>query len=298
MGFKPITSYTDEKYGNWFRLPNDGDYADVIIMYRSIEDVMMVDSHYIKSDGYSGYVTCCGRGCPACAKQIRIQPKLFVPVYVVGSSINNATGKLQFWDRTMRFQTQLMNDVFRNYPNPCDFVFRITRHGVANDVNTIYDIRGISRNTDPNLSYDTICARFNAVFPDYFNTICKDVDQYELNSMMISTPSGAGGFGGGYGGGYGSANYGSNYGATPRGAGQPGGGTVIPGTQIPLSGTAAGASSGISMPTVGVNAMVPESAPDPNDLPFGGATLFAPGGMPPIESDDSENDIDMTNLKF
>lgn len=284
MGFKSMAEYTDQKYGNWFRLQNDGDYADVILLYRDMRDVVMADCHYIRSDSYTGYVTCCGKNCPACGKGIRVQPKLFIPMYVVTTSVaGGVQGRIQFWDRTTRFQAQLVNDVFRGYPNPSEFVFRITRHGVANDINTTYDIRAISNNSNPATSYDAICSAFGASFPDYYNTICKDVDQFELGSMMTST-----GYGQSSGG---TSGYsGNNYGAAPRGGTTPpptpGGGDVIPGTGIPYTGT--------SMPGVTLNAPEPDAVPDPTNLPFNGP---AAGGAPP-DPDATEDDIDTTNLHF
>ena len=81
MGFKSVTSYNEEKFNGLFLLRNDGDSADVIFLDRNIDDVLVADTHYVKSADYSGYVHCCGKGCPACAKGIRIQTKLFIPLY-------------------------------------------------------------------------------------------------------------------------------------------------------------------------------------------------------------------------
>lgn len=288
MGFRSMEEYNDQRFGNWFRLQNDGDYADVIFLYRGMKDAMMADTHYIKTESYSGYVTCCGgKGCPACAKSIRIQPKLFIPLYIVNTSVEGGIkGRIQFWDRSIRFQPQLVNDVFRGYPNPSEFIFRITRHGVANDINTTYDIRAISNNNNPETSYDAICSAFGATFPDYYNTICKEVDQFELGSMMTGSSYGQpASSGGSYGG----------YGATPRGGSSvpapnpnPSGPSgAIPGTGIPFTGN--------SMPNVPLNAAVPESAPDPANLPFGSD---APASDKPSDPLQTDEDIDMTNLQF
>lgn len=293
MGFKSMSEYNDTKYGNWFRLQNDGDYADVIFLYRGTADVMMADTHYIKSDTYSGYVTCCGRDCPACGKQIRIQPKLFIPLFVMHtSSVSGVSGRIQFWDRTMRFQPQLLNDVFRSYPNPSEYVFRITRHGVAGSIDTTYDIRAISNNSDPNTSYDAICSRFGVIFPDYYNTICKEVDQFELGSMMAATNPIGGSYGGGYSGGSGS------YGAVPRGGASTVG--TIPGTNIPLTGQSV---PNLSMPTVPIQATIPEVAPDPNNLPFGNFPSNSPNtpsyaSAPTPDPLETDEDIDNTDLQF
>lgn len=179
MAFKSVNQYNQERYGGLFRLVNDGDSADVIFLYRNTDDVLVGDTHYVKSADYSGYVQCCGRGCPACGKGIRVQPKLFIPLY------NLTDNEIQFWDRSLRFETQLSNDVFSKFPNPSEFVFKIIRHGVANDINTTYEIQVIGRNSTQ--SYDMILAKFGIKMPDYYETICKDLNPSEL-ADLISKP--------------------------------------------------------------------------------------------------------------
>lgn len=181
MAFKTVKSYNQEKFGGLFLLRNDGDYADVIFLYSSEADVLVADAaHYVKSSEYSGYVHCCGAGCPACSKNIRVQSKLFIPLYNL--TANDGAGEIQFWDRTMRFEPQLHQDVFANFPNPSEIVFRVTRHGVANDVSTTYEIQAIGRNTSNPLS--KILSDNHISFPDYYNTICKDLRISELSRML------------------------------------------------------------------------------------------------------------------
>ena len=160
MAFKSLKDYNEEKFGGLFLLRNDGDYADVVFLYPSEDDVMVGDVHYIKSSEYSGYVQCTGKGCPACAKGIRVQTKLFIPVF------NITAGEVQFWDRGIRFETQLRNDVFKNFPNPTEYVFRITRHGVANSVDTTYEIQAIGKNGA--YPYAQILEENHVEFPKYY----------------------------------------------------------------------------------------------------------------------------------
>ena len=142
MAFKTVNNYNESRYGNTFLLRNDGDYADVIFLYSSEADVLVADAaHYVKSSEYSGYVHCCGAGCPACSQNIRVQSKLFIPLY-------NLTA----------------ND------------------GVANDVNTTYEIQAIGRNTSNPLS--KILSDNHISFPDYYNTICKDLGISELSRLL------------------------------------------------------------------------------------------------------------------
>lgn len=176
MGFKTVTAYNEERFGDFFLLRNDGDYADVVFLYESINDVLVADVHYIKSSEYSGYAHCCGRGCPACGKNIRIQNKLFIPLYNINS------GKIEFFDRTTKFEPQLQNDVFANYPNPSEYVFRITRHGAAGSVDTTYEIRAIGKNSS--MPYAKILADNHAAMPDYYEHVCRDLTPSEMSGMI------------------------------------------------------------------------------------------------------------------
>lgn len=182
MAFKTIKQYNEEKYGGKFRLVNDGDSADVIFLYRSDADVLIGDMHYIKSADYSGYVHCCGRGCPACGKGIRVQTKLFIPIY------NITDNEIQFWDRNNTFETQLANDVFKNYPNPCNYVFKIIRHGEANNIETRYEIQVIGKNSQE--SYEQILARFGIKMPDHYETVTRELDASALADMIANPATG------------------------------------------------------------------------------------------------------------
>ena len=182
MAFKSITTYNDERYGGMFLLRNDGDSAEVIFMYESVDDAMVVDSHYIKSDSYSGYVQCLGNTvCPACERNIRVQTKLFIPVYVIDSD------EILFWDRNTRFFQQLDADVFSKFANPSEFVFRITRHGASGDINTRYEIAAVAKN---NIApYAKILKDHEITFPDYYNTVCADWSSDAYRDNLTPSPS-------------------------------------------------------------------------------------------------------------
>ena len=183
MAFKSIAEYNDDRYHGMFMLRNDKDSADVIFMYRNINDVLVANTHYIKSSNYNGYAHCLDHGCPACEKGIRIQPKLFVPLYVIEND------EIQFWDRSIKFDQVLNNDVFSKFPNPSDYVFKITRNGASGDINTRYSIQAIGKNSM--LSYDEILEHLHVKMPDYFETICKTwtMDEYQENLTTSSATS-------------------------------------------------------------------------------------------------------------
>lgn len=181
MAFKKMKEFNEERFGNFFLLRDNGDSADVIFLYQSYDDVLEADVHYIKSSEYSGYVHCCGVGCPACEKGIRVQPKLFIPLY------NITTGQIELWDRSTRFEMQLNSDVFSKYPNPSEYVFRITRQGAAFDMNTKYSIVAVGKNSDPMIHYHQILAANKTDIMTCYSNACKELNSVELSRLL--TPS-------------------------------------------------------------------------------------------------------------
>ena len=179
MAFKKMTEYNDERYANFFLLRDDGDYARVIFLYTNIDDVLVADAHYINSADYIGYVHCCGRGCPACSAGIRVQKKLFIPLF------NYDTGKIEFFDRNTRFEQQLQRQVFDVFPNPSMALFRITRHGNAYDVNTTYEITLEGKNTTP---IEQILYQEGVRFPDVYERVIKEFSSPELAAMLNKKP--------------------------------------------------------------------------------------------------------------
>jgi len=180
MAFKSVEQFNGDRYHGMFRLVNDGDHANVIFLYRSKKDMLVAQAHYIKSADYSGYVHCCEQGCPACSKGIRVQTKLFIPI--LNLDANDGEGEIQFWDRTLKFEPQFQKDVFDRYPNPSEFVFTVTRHGIPNDVNTTYSIEAVYRNSLG--SYDTLLSKYNAEMPDYYSEIIREVSTSQLADML------------------------------------------------------------------------------------------------------------------
>ena len=178
MGFKSIDDYNEAKYSGKFVLQNDGDSELAIFLYRDRHDVMVADAHYIKSSAYNGYVHCLDRNCPACAKGIRKQTKVFIPMYLPEKDT------IVFWDRTHKFIPQLDHDLFAPYPEPVSFVFTIKRNGAAGDINTRYSISATAKN---HVAYDEILGKFNYKFPDFFENICKSVDAYTLSNWLSSS---------------------------------------------------------------------------------------------------------------
>lgn len=189
MAFVSVTDYDEELYKGKFRLSKNGESADVIFLYQSKRDMMKADVHYIKSPMYSGYVHCFGTGCPICAKKkpngeqaIRKQTKIFIPVY----NIYKNGGEIEFWDRYYNrgFVDQLDAEIFDKFPNPSEYVIKITREGGYKDQDTRYHFTGVGQNLS--MTYQQILAKFNAKMPDYYENIVKTVSMSEANEMLNS----------------------------------------------------------------------------------------------------------------
>lgn len=176
MAFQSMIHYNETNFGNRFRLSNDGDAEDVIFLYQKIEDVLIGDVHYLKYPEYSGYVHCIGANCPACKSKVRLQRKLFIPMYIISQN------KIVFWDRNTTFENQLQRDVFSRYSDPSKVVFRVTRRGGYKDINTTYNITAVGTNNI--MSYEEICKKFSVEFPNYYDNICEDKSYADLESII------------------------------------------------------------------------------------------------------------------
>jgi len=190
MAFKTLNQYQEDKQGEFFVLPNDGDTADVIFLYRSPADVLVADGvHYLSTPSYKGYVHCCGNGCPACnyptqsGRGIKRDSKIFIPLY------NITKGKIEFWDRSTFFEQVLQTSVFKSFPDPSVCVFRITRQGVAGSRDTKYQIVPVFKNSS--MPYEKILADNHITFPDGYNTVCKEMTVSEMSAALNGSVSSA-----------------------------------------------------------------------------------------------------------
>ena len=86
MAFKSVAQIEKDTYGKFLRLTDDQQWVKGVLLYKSYDDVLSCDVHYIKSKDYSGYVHCCGSSCPACQKGISLRQKLFIPILVLDTS--------------------------------------------------------------------------------------------------------------------------------------------------------------------------------------------------------------------
>ena len=182
MAFKSIKKIEEDKFSNLLRL-DDEKSINGVFLYKSVDDVLVAAAHYINSKDYHGYVHCCESGCPACKKGIRVQNKLFIPIFVPAQlNPDYEEDTVIFWDRNQTFYNkQLKKDVFDKYDNPTSIVFKITRHGEYRDINTTYSII-------PKANFcsdiDEVLENLGVSLPEYYENIIRTVDAATLSDML------------------------------------------------------------------------------------------------------------------
>ena len=185
MAFKSVAQIEKDTYGKFLRLTDDQQWVKGVLLYKSYDDVLSCDVHYVKSKEYSGYVHCCGSSCPACQKGLSRRQKLFIPILVL-ADLNEGYDEdtVVFWDRNLSFNHYLKRDVFDKYDNPSDFVVKITRNGEYRDRNTTYSISACARFTN---DIDTVMESLGVKFPDYYENVVRTVDAATLQDMLSDT---------------------------------------------------------------------------------------------------------------
>ena len=197
-----------KKLGNQFRLLDDGDTANVIFLYQSIDDVLREYVHYLKSSNYSGDVFCLGRGCPACQRGVRVKHKLFIPLF------NLSKDKFEIWYIDEAFMDVLRTSVFKAYPNPSEVVFQVTRQGAARDSHTRYQIIAIGKNGSH--PYDALIKEHNINIEASVDEICKEFDVGSMTTMLNEYADSRQNRNAYQGGGYNNnGNYGNGYSTLP-----------------------------------------------------------------------------------
>lgn len=125
--------------GAFFALKNDKDTAKVHFMANSMEDITGYAVHQVMIDGKNRYVNCLREytdpldACPFCAAGMKIQAKLFIPMF------NIDTNEVQIWERGKTFLSRLSSLVSRYNPLVA-WAFEIERNGKTGDTNTTYEI--------------------------------------------------------------------------------------------------------------------------------------------------------------
>lgn len=160
-----------EEEEKFFHLKYGEEYEDVIFLYPSDRDVIVVPIHTVSDSGRPRRILCKDTDCPYCKKNMKARDTIFIPLYNINRDC------VQFWERSNKFFAHRFDSLFDKFPNPSQFVFRVTRLGDLGDIATTYKITPWAKNTV--LSYDEILEKFNIKFPEIYETI--------IEGLSIST---------------------------------------------------------------------------------------------------------------
>lgn len=176
MKFVNPTTFIERKdpTAKWaFRLNNDGDQSDVIMLLRTKEDLRAGQFHYISE---KGYIECSDSNCEWCNRGIRQQAAVFIPVYDI------ARDRLFFWQRSLHFIHKL-NEHFDNYSNFSEVVFKITRHGEYRSITTTFEVQPWAKNTVK--SYEEIYDEWHNCIPEFYKNILVSPYEVEIEDQEL-----------------------------------------------------------------------------------------------------------------
>lgn len=170
-----MDNYSSNGGGSYFSLKDDKDTATVRFMYETMDQVEGVAVHEIEIGDKRKFVNCLRAynepvdSCPLCAAGIKIQAKLFIPLYDIDSD------SVKFWVRGKTFLSKL-SSLFCRYTPLVSTPFEIERIGEKGSTSTRYE-------TYPMQSDDTRLEDLPEI-PDVLGDLVLDKSEDELNNYL------------------------------------------------------------------------------------------------------------------
>ncbi len=140
------TTNNNNYHFSYFNLKKNGEEAIVRFMYDSPNEFNLYTIHTMQIDGKQRKVDCLHTpydpisSCPICETGSKAQRKIFIKLL---QYIKQEDGTIKtvpkIWERSDRYVDTLSN-LFNEYGNLSDQVFKIRRNGEAGDTKTSYDI--------------------------------------------------------------------------------------------------------------------------------------------------------------
>ena len=137
---------TNSNYIGYFNLKTDGEEAIVRFMYDSSAEFNIFTYHHLQVNDKRRKIDCLRNPhdpvdlCPLCASGNKAQRRFFIKLL---QYIRQEDGSIKavpkIWERSDVYATTL-NNLFTEYGNISDCVFKVKRNGASGDVNTSYDI--------------------------------------------------------------------------------------------------------------------------------------------------------------
>ena len=192
-----VKQKTDKKYVNYFDLKGDGEEALVRFVYTNPAEFNIFTMHKMQINGKWRNIDCLNTSldddnCPLC-RENKSQRKFFVKLIQYSKDENGGiTTQAKIWERSDRY-ADILNNLFLEYGDISNCVFKIKRSGAKGDIHTKYDI--IYANPaiyKPELYAKDFSAFDSFKFSDFY-VLSKDANEMEFilnpNLTTESNPS-------------------------------------------------------------------------------------------------------------
>jgi hypothetical protein len=130
----------------FFGLKNDGDEAIVRFAYSNPDEIEVFTTHAVTIDGKFRKVNCLRTfkdpidNCPLCAAGQSFQQRVYIKlIEYVRNEDGSITPTPKVWERSASY-VQILTNLFTEYGDISDCIFKIKRSGAKGDVNTTYSI--------------------------------------------------------------------------------------------------------------------------------------------------------------
>lgn len=173
----------------YFSLKDDGDEAIVRFCYDNPDQFDILTTHQTTVEGKFRRVNCLRESfkdspdtCPMCAAGVPIQQKFYIKLLEYTRDENNnivATPKI--WERPTSY-VNILGNLFAEYGNVSDNVFKVKRSGEKGSLQTTYSIML----ANPNVYNSELYPKNNGAFEGYniIGTAVLDKSYDELKAMV------------------------------------------------------------------------------------------------------------------
>lgn len=140
-------AFNNGPHVGYFSLKNDGDEAVVRFCYSNPDEFDIVTTHQINADGKFRRVNCLRESlnssvdsCPLCKAGNPVQNRFYIKmIEYVRNDNGEIEAKARIWERPASY-VQVMSNLFTEYGDIAECVFKVKRSGKAGDLKTTYSI--------------------------------------------------------------------------------------------------------------------------------------------------------------
>lgn len=186
-------NFTSKSNGvGYLKLANDGDEAIVRFVYTDPDQFDILTVHDTKVNGKFRRVNCLRESfkdspdsCPFCAAGEKPKNRFYIKLIEYTEDENGKiVAQPKIWDTSTSYVT-VLNNLFTEFNNISDYVFKIKRNGRAGDTNTSYMILP----TNSNVYTEEHYPKNNDAFKDYrvLGSAVLDMSYDELANMVGGT---------------------------------------------------------------------------------------------------------------